>query len=57
MSSSLNEDRFLVSLGFGFCFPATVIEITADDALILSPSVSLIWQRMNFKLPDQNYQH
>lgn len=47
MSSGVNEDRF-------FCFPATVIDIAADDALILSPSGSLIQQRMNFKLPDQN---
>lgn len=43
-----------MSFGFGFCFPATVIEIAANDALILSPSGSLIWQRMNFKSPDQN---
>lgn len=54
MSSGLNGDRFLVSLGFGFCFPATVIEIAVDDALILSPTGSLIWRKMNFKLPDQN---
>lgn len=43
-----------MAFGFGFCSPATVIEIAANDALIPSPSGSLIQQRMNFKWPDQN---
>lgn len=43
-----------MAFGFRFCFPVTVIEIAANDALIPSPSGSPIRQRMNFKWPDQN---
>lgn len=51
----LNEQRFeLRPILMSFLFSTTVIEIATNDVLILFPSGSPIWRRMNFKLFDQN---